>query len=275
MADTFQMPAELAGKSAEDIAQLYLDTRKQYDEYKGQWEPRAKDWESYSSFGKPDQIKQIFDWGRGVAAPVLSRIEKGEAYLLNDADYKAYKAWADKTGNGTKPAEVTPSPDDDLFAPVEKRLEEKLLNAIGKMIGEREQKFRADITGWQKLNDDKFNLFNRAQQLKGQYPNLNFEEIIKKLSDVAQMPADKLLEWGLEQEGKLAGLEGEIEKRVAAKLAEKEAEKGNDSVKTLLESRRVGGSYPTQRPTREAAVRGLVETLNGKYPGVFERIPLA
>lgn len=275
-ASAFQMPDDLKGKSAEEIAQLYVNTRSEYDKYKGEWEPRGKDLERWSSLGKPDEIEELIKWGKTVAAPMVNKIAKGEAYLLNDADYKAYKAWSDKTGNGTRqPVEAAANPDDDIFAPVKKSLQEELRAETARLIEERAKGFDTNIRTMFKQLQDQLNLFGHVSKLQREHPKLNFDDLLKRGAELAQMPADKLLDSLIQSELKTATMDDEIEKRVAAKLAERDAGKNNDAVKTLLENRAVGTpSAFGKKPNRESTVRGLVGALNEKFPGLLEQIPL-
>jgi hypothetical protein len=272
MAD-FEMPEDLKGKSPEDIAKMYLDARSEYEKYKNEWEPRAKTWQSYSELGDPEEIRKVIDWGKTVAAPLVQKIAKGEAYLLNDADYKAYKSWAEKTQNG-RSTEVAPSPDDDLFAPVEKRLEEKLAAAMQKLIEDRAKAYDGQIQRGFKALQDQLNLYAHTNKLQRQYPNLDLEAVVKKGAELAQLPADKLLDALIESEMKNSTMEAEIEKRVAAKLAEKQTDDEASRVASLLENRRGGGTLPAKTDNKSAMTQ-LVRTLGTKYPDIFSQIPLS
>lgn len=274
MADEFQMPEDLKGKSPEDLARMYTETRSEYDKFKGEWEPRSKDWEAYQAYGKPDEIKQIVDWGKTVA-PVWQKIAKGEAYLLNDADYKAYKNWADKTGNGTRQPQETTSQDDELFGPVKKSLREELFADLKKEVDQYYQRLGGEVQRGYKTLQDQQNLFAHVIRQQRLNPNLDIDSILAKGAKLAQMPADELVNHLIEAEAKSAGMEGEIEKRVAAALAERDAAKQNDTVKTLLDNRRGSGNLPLSSPKRVDVMKGLIKTLNDRHPGILEQIPMA
>lgn len=276
-ATVFEMPDDLKGKSAEEIAQLYLSTRTEHEKYKGEWEPRAKELERWSSLGKPDEIEEVVKWGKTIAAPLVNKIAKGEAYLLNDADYKAYKAWADKTGNGTRqPAADNAAPDDELFAPIRKSLGEELRGEVTKLIEERAKGFDTNIRTMFKQIQDQLNLYGHVSKLQRQHPNLDFEGLLKEGAELTQMPADQLLEKLIQNNLKMATMDEEVEKRVAAKLAEHETSKNTDAVKALLENRAVGAGtmFGAQKPNRESVTRGLVGMLNDKFPGLLAQMPL-
>jgi hypothetical protein len=277
MPDAFQMPDDLKGKSAEDIAQLYVSTKADYDKFKGEWEPRSKDWEAWSELGKPDELKQVVNWAKTVAAPIVQRIAKGEAYLLNDADYKAYKGWADKTGNGTRQAADAggSSADDDLYAPIKKSLAEELKAELNRLVDERAKTVDAGLKQFIKTTQDQLNLFGHVQKLQRQNPNLDFDQLLQKAAARSTMTAEQLLNELIDSEGKLSGMEAEIEKRVAAKLAEAETAKENARTTTLLETRRLGGNLPINPPKRTDVTKALVSELGKKFPGIYDQIPLA
>lgn len=275
MSDEFTMPDDLKGKSLEDIAKMYVETRGEYDKYKGEWEPRSKDYDRWSKLGTPDELEQGVNWMRTVAAPIITKITKGEAYLLNDADYKAYQNWATKTKNGTAQHTETLDANDELFAPVEKRLEEKLIAAANKVIDDRARYFAQQMQGNFKTIQDQLNLFGHVTQLQKQYPNLDFNELLKKGAEMAAMPADKLLQSLIDSETKLSGMEAEIDKRVAARIAEKETEKQNEAAKTLIGGGRGGGNLPRAPMKRADVMKGLIGDLGTKFPGIMEQIPLA
>jgi hypothetical protein len=271
--EPFVMPEDLKGKSPEEIAQLYSNTRSEYEKYKSEWEPRSKEFERWSRLGNPDELEQVVNWGKTVAAPIVQKLAKGEAYLLNDADYKAYQNWAEKTKNGTAPP--ASAPDEELFGPVEKRLEEKLIAAANRLINERAAAFDQNINRGFKTLQDQQNLFAHVMRLQKQNPNLDIDAVMKKGAETASMSPEQLLAWIIDSESKTSGMEAEIEKRVAAKLAEKDAEKQNDQVKTLLGSRRAGGGLPNRPMKTAERTKALVEDLNKKFPGIWDQIPLA
>ncbi len=271
MAD-FEMPADLKDKSLEDVAKMYSETRAEYDKFKGEWEPRAKQWEEWSALGDPTEIKKVIDWGKSVA-PVWQRIAQGEAFLLNDADYKAYKNWSDKTKNGTVKPDAVAS-DDDLFAPVKKSLAEELRAEMDRRLDERVKGFDSTFKNAMKGVQDQLNLYGHVAKLQKQHPNLDFDSLLRKGADLAQMPADQLLNSLIESETKLSGMEAEIDKRVAAKLAEKDTEKNDSAAKALIDGRRSGGNLPLAPRKRQDVMKGLIGDLGKRFPGLLEQVPL-
>lgn len=269
----FQMPDDLKGKSAEDIAQLYLSTKGEYDKFKGEWEPRSKAWGEYQTYGSPDEVKQVLDWSKSVAAPLVTKIANGEAYLLNDADYKAYKGWADKTKNGTAKPETVNS-DDDLFKPSMDRAKEEILAAVNKLIDERSKGLDANVTRGFKSLQDQLNLFGHVTKLQRSNPNLDFDEILKEGAELAQMPADKLVDRLIDLKAKENSFEKRVQDAVAAALAEKETEKQNEQVKSLVDNRRGAGNIPLAPLKRADVMKGLIGELGKKFPGLTEQIPL-
>lgn len=276
----WQMPDDLKGKSVEDLARMYVEqrsqydnTRQEYDKYKGEWEPRQASWQRYEKLGTPDEIEQLNNWGQTQAAPIMRKIAQGEAYLLNDADYKAYKAWADRTKGGRQqPAET--SADDELFKPLEQRLTTQFEQRFNDMLDARARQFQQNLDARLKMQQDQLNLYAHVNDLKAKHPNVNFNDLLKRGAELAQMPADQLFDALLDSEVKGAGMEAEIEKRVAARLAEKQTDAESDRAKALLENRRVGTNFNGQRPTRDAAMRGLVGTLGQKFPDIWNQLPV-
>lgn len=268
----FEMPDDLRGKSAEDIAQLYVNTKGEYDKFKSEWEPRGKEFETWSSLGKPEEIKEVLNWAKQVA-PLHQKITAGEMQLLNSADYKAYQQWAEQTQNGKRQSTQT-NPDDELFAPVEKRLEEKVLNAVNKLIEDRAKGFDTNIQRGFKGLQDQLNLYGHVQRLQKAHPDIDFDTLIKEGAELASAPADKLLEMLLSSRTKEASFDKRVQDAVAAALAEKTVQDDNARVKTLLDSRKIGPAQQ-QRPTRENTIRNIVDQLSQKHPDIFNQIPLA
>lgn len=277
----FEMPDEFKGKSAEEIAQHYLETKTKYDTldteyktYKGEWDARKPQWDEYSALGEPKTVNEAIKWAREVAAPMVQKVAKGEAYLLNDADYKAYKNWSEKTANGTRqPAQDDAS--DELFKPVEQRLTEKLLGLMDERINTRASQFDKNFSGGMKALQDQLNLFAKVQGMQTKNPGVNFDDLLKRGAELANAAPDQLLEQLLSMEVEKSSFDQRLEAAVAAKLAEKEVGKDNDVVKALMENRRVGMNSTAQKPTRENTLRTLVAALNKKDPGILQQMPLA
>lgn len=277
----FEMPDEFKGKSAEEIAQRYLETKTNYDKldteyksYKGEWDARKPQWDEYSALGEPKTVNEAIKWAREVAAPMVQKVAKGEAFLLNDADYKAYKNWADKTANGTRQP-VQDDASDELFKPVEQRLTEKLLSQMDERINARASQFDKNFSGGMKALQDQLNLFAKVQGMQTKNPGVNFDDLLKRGAELANAAPDQLLEQLLSMEVEKSSFDQRLEAAVAAKLAEKEVGKDNDVVKALMENRRVGMNSTAAKPTRENTLRNLVNALNKKDPGILQQMPLS
>lgn len=277
----FEMPDEFKGKSAEEIAQRYLETKTNYDKldteyksYKGEWDARKPQWDEYSALGEPKTVNEAIKWAREVAAPMVQKVAKGEAFLLNDADYKAYKNWADKTANGTRQT-VQDDASDELFKPVEQRLTEKLLGLMDERINSRASQFDKNFSGGMKALQDQLNLFAKVQGMQTKNPGVNFDDLLKRGAELANAAPDQLLEQLLSMEVEKSSFDQRLEAAVAAKLAEKEVGKDNDVVKALMENRRVGMNSTAAKPTRENTLRNLVNALNKKDPGILQQMPLS
>ena len=275
----FQMPDDLKGKSIEEIAEALSTTRADYDrtqsEYKAfkeQWEPRSKTWDSYEQLGKPDELDAVVKWGR-TYAPLIEKIAKGEAKVLNDADYKAFENWSNQTRNGTAPREPAVADDDPLLVPLREQLSKSLEERFTKMIDDRSKQFGGQFQTAVKQLQDQMNLYGHVSQLRQQYPKLDFNDLLKKGADLASMPPEKLLQELITTQSKLSGVDAEVEKRVAEKLAAAETNKEASTVKALLETRQ-SGNYTPGKPKREDIVRGLVGELSKKFPGIFEQMPV-
>lgn len=277
----FEMPDEFKGKSAEEIAQRYLETKTNYDKldteyksYKGEWDARKPQWDEYSALGEPKTVNEAIKWAREVAAPMVQKVAKGEAFLLNDADYKAYKNWADKTANGTRQP-VQDDASDELFKPVEQRLTEKLLSQMDERINARASQFDKNFSGGMKAFQDQLNLFAKVQRMQAQNPDVNFDDLLQEGAQFANAAPDAMLEQLLAMKVEKSNFDKRLEAAVAAKLAEKEVGKDNDVVKALMENRRVGMNSTAAKPTRENTLRNLVNALNKKDPGILQQMPLS
>lgn len=274
-APAFEWPEDLKGKSPEDLAKLILDGRKDFDTYKGEWEPRKTNWAAYEKLGKPEEIDQVIKWGK-TNAPLFDKIAKGELKVLNDADYKAFENWS-KTQKGGKPAEgaqPTGEASEELLAPMRTQLLEELKKSLTEMVGGESKRYQAELQRGLKQLVDQQNLFSHVMNLKAKYPTLDFEALMKEGADLATMSPDKLLESLIQSRLKEATMNDEIEKQVQAKLGAKKTDEEADRVKALLEARRVGPGAVNGKPKREDVMKGLVSTLTEKYPGIFNALPV-
>jgi len=267
----FVMPEDLKGKSPEEIAKQYLNTKTEFEKFRSEYEPRAKTLEAYSKYGKPEEIEELVKWGK-TYAPLIEKVAKGELKVLNDADWKAYEGFA-KNGRDKAAQSAADDPDEAIFAPVRDKLRDELTGLTKKQIEDVAKGYEARFNQSVKALHDQMNLFAHVLDLKSKYPNVDFDKVIAEGADLAKLPADQLLDRLVQSRIKEATLAEEVERQVAAKLAEKTQQNDESRVKALLDGRSAG-TLPLTAQKPADSVASLVKALGAKFPGIWESIPV-
>ena len=189
-ASKFTLPAELAGKSAEEVAQYYGDRYKDYDEVKG----RADRYGEYEKLNlKPDQIGNVQKW----VTDVLAGLQGGKRAALDPRTNQI--VFIDDKGQQTQaPAQAAEDwlNDFELLDP-RQQAERQAKHVWDGMLAPRVQelvtKYDTDIANAVRGMDAKFNTFMDALELWQANPDLKIRDVLARANDMMrQNPTDLL-----------------------------------------------------------------------------------
>lgn len=228
-----RLPAELAGKSVDEVAAYYSDRYKDYDDIKGKYEKVSK----YESLGlPPDDAKQTIEF----AANLVREMQSGRRLAWDAQNGRIVYADGPQAGQAAQPQDAqaqTQNPFDDNYAllpPQEQaqRMSEYVLNQrMMPQINKLVEGYNRDVKNqFDQINrmvaqqmETLFTAFELAQNNPGK---IKPRDLLQRATELAQnkdylaMAANQMLSPAQQAE--------EIERQVAARLAEEEAKRNQN-----------------------------------------------
>lgn len=266
----FTLPAELQGKSPDEIGQYYsskLDGYKDYDQLK----ERAGKYGDYEALKlTPEQIRANTDW----VTNILGGLQQGKAARF-DAKTNTI-TWVDAQGNVQQaPANQQQQQDwrgqDWEMADENTRAdrmakhvwEDSLRPEVNRVVEQYNQQFAQALAGL----DQKFNLFMDAvEQWQANPGKLKLREVISRANQMMQTKPGDYIKLAAEQIMSPEQQEQEIQTRVAAQLAEEKLKlEAQYNKAPILPAALSGAHRPvTEGPKTLAEVRAqMIRRANG------------
>ena len=189
-ASKFTLPTELAGKSAEEVAQYYSDRYKDYDDVKG----RADRYGEYEKLNlKPDQIGNVQKW----VTDVLAGLQGGKRAVLDSRTNQI--VFIDDRGQQTQaPAQAAEDWLNDWeLADPRQQAERQAKHVWEGMLAPRVQelvtKYDSDIANAVRGMDAKFNTFMDALELWQSNPDLKIRDVLARANEMMRSNPTDLL----------------------------------------------------------------------------------
>lgn len=225
----YSLPQELGGKSAEEVGRYYAERYHDYDNIKS----RADKFGEYEALNlRPDDIRQTVEWARGIVAPLMqgkraSWDRDGNRIVFLDGE-SAPAAPAAAPQNAFENWE-TLEPRQQAERLAEYVYGTQLTPRVNEIAQGYDTRFNQAVQQMQQ----QFGVFMDAIDRWTQNPNLKPRDIVAKaveLMRAGQQPTS-FIDLAAQQLASPAQMEAEVQKRVAAALAEEkakaEAEKKN------------------------------------------------
>ena len=177
----FQLPAELTGKSAQEIGQYYNDRYKDYDSYKG----RAEIADRFGTLkASPEEVENTRRWISGV----LGGLRGGKRAVLNTETNQI--EFVDGEGKVTQ----APTETQDIFADWDtidgrtqaQRLDQRVQTTINGKAQELVQRYDKEIREAMQRIEAKSNLFIDILERCMDNPSIKPREMLAKLNEYGQ-----------------------------------------------------------------------------------------
>ena len=267
-AETFVMPEEFAGKSAEDIAKAYVAAKTEHAKYSTETGEKLKRLDAYGQYGDPEAIGELVAWGKNWA-PLFQQIAEGKAKVVTEADGSKSVVNA-RTGAdmGELPAGLDQMPLSDAYKAIVAHIRNQVDNSINARITDESAKFAQGIKGYQDALNRQLQLFSHVIKLQHKHPDLDVDEVMKEAAQLVNMPAEQLFDQLISARVEKANMSKEVEKKVADALARTKQDDQNRILKILTGSKHV----PSNGTGREGAYRRILDSLAKQ--GVLDKLPL-
>ena len=224
----------------------YTEAEKKITEYGTKY----KDYDDYSTIGKPSEIKEALDWARNVK----TAMERG---LLKPA------AEAEASRQSNAPAKLPWDDDNWAYKPAgeqAKALAEYTQSEVKKYVDQIASQYGQQIQGLRATDGREKALLLKTLQAVAKNPNLDANEILAEAAQYAQRSPEELLDMVMEArlntpETRSKEIEEKVAERVAEELQRQESKRYTDILQTSKPK------FGRTTATREAENREILNSL--------------
>jgi len=242
----FKMPEKFAGKSAEEIAKAYTELESQHGKAASEL-GKFKGYEDVVKLGSAKDISDAIAWAR----QVNQAFKEGRITAAQAKQAKQDGPPVD-TGNGSQAPwdneqfdYLSPREQAKAIAEYNKRSSfdstKEYIDGIAKQYGDQ-------LQNWNGMNQRQQNILLKAIKQAIKNPDVDPEELLTQAAELAGKGPEELLNMAMEARMAPKSMEAEVNKRVAAKLAEEEQNRINREAGMLSNS----GRRPTFQKTNRS-----------------------
>ena len=256
-ATAFTMPDKFKDKSAEDIARAYSELESQHGKMTNEL-GKYKGYDEVVKIGSPKDIVEGIQWARQVNAALKS----------GQITYKqAQTAIAQgPQGDGSSQAPW----DNESFDYLTPREQAKAITEYNKTKGFGDTKSYIDqianqygtqIQQQYDLNNKQQNILLKAIKTAIKNPDVDVEDLLTQAAELAGKGPEELLNMAMEARMAPKAQEAEVQKRVAALMAEKDQERQNNELKLINNATGRRPVFAKQTKTRDDENKAIFENL--------------
>ena len=254
----FQIPEKFKDKSAEDIARAYAELESQHGKLASEV-GKYKGYDEVAKLGKPQEIVEAIQWARQV----------NQALKDGKITYKeAQKAMNQGPQGGNQQGSAPwDSENFDYLTPREQAkaiMDYQKSQGLGETksyIDNIAQQYGSQIQQQYDLANKQQNILLKAIKQAIKNPDVDVEDLLSQAAELAGKGPEELLQMAMDARMAPKSMETEIEKRVNAKLAEKEQERINEQTKLINSATGRRPVFAKQTKTRDDENKQIFETL--------------